>query len=333
MAELRKDPILGDWVIVAPDRAERPFDHEQHGTATPDLCPFCKGNETATPDAVLTIPFDDSLSSSTEDWAVRVVPNRYPAVGSSTTELPTSGYFERTLAVGYHEVIVESPSHEKNMRDLPAEQIVRVMRAWRDRLNVVSSDDSIAHTMIFKNEGAAAGASLEHVHSQLLATSFTPPEIEAELATGQKHFEQTKSNAWSEMLDRELTDGSRIVAATDQFILHCPFASRFSGQMSVYPTASVPGFESTSDTELAALAELLMTALQSLEDVFPVAPFNLSLRTAPPHDSRRDSYRWHLIITPRLTGIAGFEIGSGSWINVISPEDAAARFREAMRQE
>ena len=327
MAELRKDPILGDCVIVAPERAARPFDYGQHGAAASAICPFCKGNETATPEAVLTIPNDDS----TDEWAVRVIPNRYPAVASSAPELSTVDHFKRTPAVGYHDVIIESPLHEHATQSLPTAQIARVMRAWRERLAVVSSDDSIVHTMIFKNEGIAAGASLEHVHSQLLATSFTPPEIEAKLAAGKKHFDQTEKNAWSEMLARELADGSRIVAVTDQYILHCPFASRFPGQMCLYPTAPLPGFEATSDGDLTLLAKLLKTALKSLNDVFPNAPFNLGLHTAPPRDSRRSSYRWHLMITPRLTGIAGFEIGSGSWINVVPPEDAAARFRDAIR--
>jgi len=329
MAELRKDPITGERVIIAPDRAARPFDHEENGAgAPPDVCPFCKGNEAETPGAVLTIPSPDSP----HDWSVRVIPNRYPAVGSSAAVTPASEFFEQTPAVGYHEVIVESSSHDLAMRDLPADQIARVLLAWRDRLTVVSEDKHIAHTMIFKNEGAAAGASLEHVHSQLLATSFIPPRIEAELAAGQKHFESTGDNAWAQLLDRELAEESRVVTTTDQYILHCPFASRFSGQMCLSPKASVPGFESTSDTDLALLAELLKSALQSLDDVFPDAPFNLELHSAPPRDTRRQAYHWHLAITPRLTGIAGFEIASGSWINVVLPEDAASRYRDAVRR-
>lgn len=326
MAELRKDPITGECVIVAPDRAARPFDHEENGAGTPpEVCPFCKGNEAETPSAVLTIPSPESP----DDWAVRIIPNRYPAVGPPAVVTATSEVFEKTPATGYHEVIVESPSHEQALRDLPADQIVRVLRAWRDRLAVVSADTHIAHTMIFKNEGAAAGASLEHVHSQLLATSFIPPRIEAELAAGQKHFEETGRSLWAETLKRELADGSRIVTTTDQYILHCPFASRFSGQMCLSPRASVSGFESTSDAELKPLAELLKNALQSLHNVFPDAPFNLELHTAPPRDARSSTCHWHLTITPRLTGIAGFEISSGTWINVVSPEDAAARYREA----
>lgn len=327
MAELRKDPITGEYVIVAPDRAARPFDHEENEAgASPEVCPFCLGNEAETPNAVLTVPRPESP----DDWAVRVIPNRYPAVGPSAVVTATSEFFEKTPAVGYHEVIVESPSHEQAMRELPADQIVRVLRAWRDRLAVVSADKHIAHTMIFKNEGAAAGASLEHVHSQLLATSFIPPRIEAELAAGQKHFEETGDSAWVQLLDQELADGSRIVKTTDQYILHCPFAGRFSGQMCLSPRASVPGFESTSDAELKSIAELLKNALQSLHDVFPDTPFNLELHTAPPRDARSSTYHWHLAITPRLTGIAGFEVSSGTWINVTAPEDAAAKYRKTI---
>ncbi|NQV25793.1 MAG: galactose-1-phosphate uridylyltransferase [Rhodopirellula sp.] len=327
MAELRKDPILGDWVILAPERATRPFDHKQHGAAAPNLCPFCQGNEASTPNAVLTILREDSL----DDWAVRVIPNRYPAVSvagcSFVNGLSTSEFFERDAAVGYHEVIVESPSHESAMRDLSQNQLVHVLRAWRDRLAAVSADESIAHTMIFKNEGAAAGASLEHVHSQLLATSFIPPRIEAELAAGQRHFEQTRVNVWAEMLHRELAEDTRIVTATGPYILLCPFASRFPGQMCIFPQASVAGFESTSDADLQPLAELLKNALRSLDEVSPDAAFNLELHTAPPRDIRSASYLWRLAITPRLTGIAGFEVATESWINIAAPEDSANRYR------
>ena len=327
MAELRKDPITGEWVIVAPDRAARPFDHDESGAGVaPAICPFCKGNEAETPNAVLTIASPDSP----DDWSVRVIPNRYPAVDTPATVTPTFEFFEQTTAVGYHEVIVESPSHDQAMRDLPVDQIVRVLRAWRDRLAVVSADENIAHTMIFKNEGSAAGASLEHVHSQLLATSFIPPRIAAELAAGQKHFEESGNNAWAEMLDRELADGSRIVATNDQYILHCPFASRFSGQMVLSPRASMPGFESTSDDDLIAFAELFKRSLQSLNEVFPEAPFNLELHTAPPRDARSSTYHWHLAITPRLTGIAGFEVSTGAWINITTPEDSADRYRRTI---
>ena len=330
MAELRKDPILGDWVIMAPDRATRPFDHDSNDDSLPpEPCPFCRGNEAATPEAVLTVADD----KTPDDWTVRIIPNRYPAVmvSPSANIDQTPEFFERTAARGYHEVIIESPSHHQAMRELSVEQCFRVVRAWRDRLSVVGADETIAHTMIFKNEGAAAGASLEHVHSQLLATSFIPARIEAELDAGKKHFEQTSQNLWTEMLDGELSAGSGIVSATDEFVLLCPFASRFPGEMCLFPCEPSPSFETETDSCLRHLAATLLSSLACLNKVFPQVPFNLSLHTAPPRDPRRDSYYWHLAVTPRLTGIAGFELGSGSWINVITPEDAATRYRACFR--
>ena len=330
MAELRKDPILGDWVIIAPERATRPFDHdgENEAATSTDVCPFCQGNEALTPEAVLTIPSD----SSPDEWAVRIVPNRYPAVGAAaTTSIASNEFFGQAPTNGFHEVIVESPSHERSMRNLSAGQMLKVMRAWRDRLAEVIRDKTIAHTMIFKNEGFAAGASLEHVHSQLLATSFVPPKITAELAAGQKHFEETGKVVWTEMLNQELTEATRIVFENDDFVLLCPFASQFPGEMRLFPQQAEPAFEAVSEANLQSFAELLKSAIKCLHHVFPEAPFNLGLHTAPPRDDRREFYRWHLTITPRLTGIAGFEIASGSWINIVSPEDAASRYREAFR--
>lgn len=332
MPELRKDPILGDWVMLAPERAGRPFDHENaQASAALDRCPFCKGNERATPNAVMTVVDQNAP----DDWAVRIVPNRFPAVLSvpavtAASGCPTSDVFEQAPAAGHHEVIIESPSHEQAMRDVSEDQFVRVVRAWRDRLAVVSREEGIAHTMIFKNEGAAAGASIEHVHSQLLATSFVPSQIDAELDAGQKYFEQTGKLAWSDMLERELSEGTRIIAATEQFVLLCPFASRIPGEMRLYPLKPSPGFEFEPDTSLQSFASLLRNALRCLHDVFPDAPFNLGIHTAPPRDARSPCYHWHLAITPRLTGIAGFEIGAGSWINVIAPEDAASRYRQSI---
>jgi UDPglucose--hexose-1-phosphate uridylyltransferase len=217
------------------------------------------------------------------------------------------------------------------MRNLSACQIFNVVQAWRDRLSEVSRNKAVAHTMIFKNEGDAAGASLEHVHSQLLATSFVPPKISAELSSGQEHFEKTGNVVWTEMLNHELAEVTRILFEDDDFVLFCPFASQFPGEMHLFPRKPEPAFENASEANLQSFATLLKSAVECLHGVFPEAPFNLGLHTAPPRDDRRKFYHWHLAITPRLTGIAGFEVASGSWINIVSPEDAASRYREAFR--
>lgn len=331
MAELRKDPILGDWVIIAPERAARPFDHDGENRAaatTPtNVCPFCQGNEAFTPDAVLTVP----SNSSRDEWAVRIVPNRYSAVGLAASSIVSNEFFNHAPASGFHEVIVESPLHIRAMRNLSASQIAHVVRAWRDRLAEVSRNKTVAHTVIFKNEGVAAGASVEHVHSQLLATSFIPPKVSAELSAGKEHFEKTGNAVWTEMLNHELAEATRLVFENNDFVLFCPFASQFPGEMRLFPRKAEPAFENATEANLQSIASLLKSALKCLHDVFPEAPFNLGLHTAPPRDNRRRFFHWHLAITPRLTGIAGFEVASGSWINIVSPEDAASRYREAFR--
>ncbi|MDA0282313.1 MAG: galactose-1-phosphate uridylyltransferase [Planctomycetota bacterium] len=327
MSELRKDPILGDWVILAPGRASRPFDtgNNRSGESS-EVCPFCKGNENETPAAVMTISDDDA-----DDWAVRVIPNRYSAVTSFDTAGSDAGTSEQTAgsipAPGYHEVFVESPTHHQAMRELSESQVSLILQAWRDRLAKVSEDPAVAHTMIFRNEGAAAGASLEHVHSQLLATSFVPARIGAELDAGRTHYELTGQLAWTAMLERELFDRRRIITESEHFVLLCPFASRFPGEMCLLPHVSSPGFETTSDEDLKLLTAVLRKAIVKLDRVFQGAAFNLGLHTAPPRDPGRPYYHWHMTITPRLTGIAGFEVGSGAWINIVSPEDAANRYR------
>lgn len=328
MAHLRKDPILGDWVIVAPDRATRPFDATTANSVSPsELCPFCRGHEEATPAAVLTL----SEGKDPDDWDVRIIPNRFPAVvaATSTTEPQTDSFFEQKSAAGYHEVIVESPQHHRCMRDLDCSQVLRVARAWRDRLKAVSADESVAHTMLFKNEGARAGASLEHVHSQLLATSFIPSRIEAELDAAENHASRTGRLLWDDIVDRELDDDVRLVMANEHFVLLCPFASRSAGEMCLLPRNSSPFFETTSDACLEEFATVLVRSFQLLHYTFPEAPFNLAMHSAPPRDHRSGVYRWHLTMTPRLTGIAGFELGAGSWINIMTPEATAASYRAA----
>lgn len=344
MPEQRKDAILGHTVLIAPERLSRPM--ELTSPVVPerlDRCPFCCGNEEETPDAVAVFP-DDAMN---DDWSVRVVPNRYPAVGRAPAESTAAVVssddpdsetdlfqcFQTESASGYHEVIIESPVHYRAMRELPEEQLVRVVRAWRERLRQVNSDRSVAHTMIFRNEGASAGASLEHVHSQLLATSFIPELIDRELTVAYQHFDSCGRGIWADALERELADGSRIVAETPEFVLFCPFASRFPGELCLLPRTAMPLFESVGDGQSLEVASLLHRAVRGLQVIFPGAAFNLGIHSAPPHDERQHAYHWHLQIAPRITGVAGFELTAGGWINVVTPEDAAERYRHAKDRE
>lgn len=330
MPELRTDPITGRQVIIAPERAERPFEHRTPQPAeTLDRCPFCAGNEAATPEAVLTLWDEDDPNR----WRVRIVPNKYPAVGASTEDGrddSDAGLFDTRPVAGRHEVVIESPDHECRMHQLPLKQFEFVVKAWRDRLRAIRDEGHAAHVTLFKNEGADAGASLEHVHSQILATPFVPPVVQEELAAGVRFLDEHGRNAWLEIIDRELAIGSRIVEQSDALVTFCPFASRFPAEMWIVPRRACPDFDSATNDELESLATALKDALERLDRSFPHAACNVVVHTAPFQvDDRKTAMQWHIQMTPRLTGIAGFEIGAGTWVNIIAPEDAAARLRSS----
>ncbi len=328
MPELRADPITGRQVIIAPERAARPFEHgAPQPTETLDRCPFCAGNEDATPDPVLTLWDEDN----SDRWRVRIVPNRYPAVGDATAIArpeTVDAVFQTRPASGRHEVVIESSDHDCRMHQLPLNQFELVVEAWRDRLRAIRNEGHAAHVTLFKNEGADAGASLEHVHSQILATPFVPLVVEEELAAGARFLDEHGHNAWLEIMDRELAVGSRIVEQSNALVTFCPFASRFPAEMWIVPRRHCPDFDSATEEELKSLAAALKGALERLDRSFPRAACNVVVHTTPfQGDDQKAAMQWHIQITPRLTRIAGFEIGAGTWVNIVPPEDAAARLR------
>ncbi len=338
MSELRKDPILDRWVVIAPDRATRPFDHSGPlaADASADNCPFCRGRESQTPPATLTIDPDNRCTDGESDWLVRVVPNSYPALQAavdhtSSPDQSTSQVtpFEIAHGHGVHEVIVESPRHVSSMTELDADQFERILIAWQTRHSQLARRNDLAHVSLFKNSGEAAGASLAHVHSQLLATSFVPPQIEAELQAAASFRQQTGKSLWSHLLAQEKTEGRRMISEDDHFSVFCPFASRFPAETWIVPHQARPDFHAANRDEIQELADVLRSTLRRLDFAFKAPAFNLAVHTAPLRAGDRDTFHWHIEITPRLTGIAGFELGSGTWINIIAPEDAAARLRDA----
>ncbi|MHC4878658.1 MAG: galactose-1-phosphate uridylyltransferase [Planctomycetota bacterium] len=338
MSELRKDPILDRWVIIAPDRATRPFDHSRPPMpeASAGNCPFCRGNESLTPAATLTLDLQNKCFEGESDWLVRIVPNSFPALqqavdratppGDSTAG---TGSFQTASGHGVHEVIIESPQHVRSISQLDTDQFERILIAWQTRHSQLARRNDLAHVSLFKNSGEASGASLAHVHSQLLASPFVPPQIAAELDAAASFQQQTGRSLWSHLLQREQSDGRRIVSEGKHFSVLCPFASRFPAETWIVPHRWQPDFRAAAAVEIRELAETLRSTLHRLDSAFGRPAFNLAVHTAPLRARHRDAFHWHMEITPRLTGIAGFEIGSGTWINIVAPEDAAARLRDA----
>jgi UDPglucose--hexose-1-phosphate uridylyltransferase len=329
MPELRKDPIVGRWVIIAPNRAKRPEDF-MHKFEIPasHFCPFCEGNEDATPPEILAYR-EPGSETNASGWRTRVVPNKFPALQvEGELSKHGDGIYDLMSGVGAHEVIIECPHHETNMSRLSVDNLREVLWIYRDRLVDLKKDPRLVHGLIFKNKGAAAGASLEHTHSQLIVTSVVPISIWEEMTGSLEFFNYRGRCIFCDMIQQELATGSRIVLDTPKFAVFCPFAARFPFEIWVLPKQHASQFENIPRQEIEELGMVLKTILSKLEIALDDPPYNYVIHTAPFDSNELPHYHWHLEIFPRITRVAGFEWGSGFYINPVPPEEAAGFLRE-----
>lgn len=332
MPELRQDLVTGRWVILSPQRAERPYDFAGVAPArAAGPCPFCPGNEAETPPEILAARPAGSLPD-TPGWTLRVVPNRFPALArEGRPERGAEGLYASLSGVGAHEIIVESPDHARGLAELPMERVAAVLGAWRRRMADLQADARLRYVLIFKNHGAPAGASLEHPHGQLLATPIVPRQVQEELDGARRHFERRGRCVFCDVVAQESgPDGGRcLVLARDGYVVLAPYAARFAYETWILPVAHASAFERGDAAQDAALAGVLGETLRRLERVLPRLAYNLVLHTAPCRSPELGHYHWHVEILPRLSEFAGFEWGSGFFINPTPPEEAAAALRAA----
>lgn len=327
MPMLRKDPIAGRWVIIATERAKRPHDYQVDAEHLKSgFCPFCAGNEDSTPASVATFPDDPDA----HDWSVRVVPNKFPALSSSgEVTSHRDGLFEGLAGVGAHEVIIEAPEHVVDLADLPSEHIATVLRAWKARIVSMRQDERLECAVVFKNHGAAAGASLEHAHSQLIALPIIPKRLSEELVGAKRYHLTHQHCVYCDIIAQEIEHEARVVCANEHAVALTPFASRFPFELWILPREHEPWYENAEDELFSSLASVLKQVLQKLNRALDSPPFNLMLHSAPfPNGEDVSHYHWHLELIPKLTKVAGFEWGTGFYINPTSPESAAEHLRE-----
>ncbi len=331
MPELRKDPITGRWVIISTDRAKRPSDFVRESVEIKGIgiCPFCYGNESKTPPELLQYGRNGSGPNS-PGWQVRVVPNKFPALGiEGDLDREGEGLFDRMNGVGAHEVIIETPDHRSTLATMKEKQIEDVLWAFRDRMLDLKNDRRFRYILIFKNHGEAAGASLEHPHSQLIALPIVPKRVREEVDSARHYYYDKERCIFCDMIRQELDSEVRVISETDLFIALAPYAPRFPFETWILPKQHASSFENNQSPVYSGLAKVLKDTLVRLDVVLDRPAYNFMIHTSPIGEETNEHYHWHIEIMPKLTKVAGFEWGTGFYICPTPPEEAARFLRDA----
>lgn len=325
MSELRKDPILGRWVIISTERGKRPTIYSAVSERiAPRLCPFCPGHEEQTPPEIIAYR-DPSTEANKPGWRLRVFPNKYPTLRvEGDLERAPKGLYDKMNGVGAHEVIIETPDHASDYVDMTDEQIRDIFWAYRERMLDLARDMRLKYILIFKNHGEAAGASLEHSHSQLIATPIIPRTVAQELKGAREYFEFKERCIFCDIIRQELSEDERLVTDFDSFITVQPFAPRFPFETWILPKTHQSSFLEMSESDHLTLARCFKDILTRLKLALNDPPFNFMLHTRPISKESHEYYHWHFEIIPKLTKVAGFEWGSGMYVNPTPPEESAA---------
>jgi UDPglucose--hexose-1-phosphate uridylyltransferase len=329
MPQLRKDPVIGRWVIISTERAKRPqYSGTRRDAPRGAPCPFCSGNEEMTPPEILAYRPDGSKTDK-PGWTLRVVPNKYPALMiEGDLDRRGDGVYDLMNGLGAHEVIIETPQHEINMGMLSEKQFEDILWAYRDRILDLRQDQRFRYILIFKNQGSEAGATLEHTHSQLIALPIVPRNVLEELIGAQEYYKYKERCIYCDIIRQEMEDRSRVVCENENFLVVCPFAPRFPFETWILPKKHSPFFEHASKQEYLNLSRSLRESLVRLNRALNNPPFNYIIHSNPLQDEKNGHYHWHVEIMPKLTQVAGSEWGSGFYINPVTPEDAALSLRE-----
>lgn len=328
MPEFRQNFVTKEWVIIAPERAKRPDqlrsaeDERPPAPSYREDCPFCPGHEDQTPPSAYTIEGDNS-------WKIRVVPNKFAALRPDQgTARECVGPFLVAGGFGMAEVVIETPRHDASIEALPAQEVEEVLRAFRSRYLALAADPRINLVTIFRNFGPLAGTSLEHPHSQIIATPIVPPHVRDPWRQAQAHFDAFGVCGYCEMLKGEADQKDRVVLETEHFLAFVPWAGKTPFETRIYPKRHYASFSWISDREIGDLAYVLKETLLRLRVALHRPDYNFVIRSGSSGDESARHLHWYMVIIPKVTTPAGFEIGSGIYINVTPPEMAAGCLRE-----
>jgi UDPglucose--hexose-1-phosphate uridylyltransferase len=338
MPELRKDPIIGRWVIIATERARRPdqFSGQPNEEPAEKVCHFCQGQESQTPPEIYAVRPDQS-KPNTPGWELRVVSSVAPFLRiEGELERRGRGVYDVMNGIGAHEIVIETNQHIANIADLSQEQISKVISCYIDRINDLEKDQRFKYVIIFKNHGwIAGGGRTKHSRSQVIATAVNPKRVKEELAGARFYYEYHERCVFCDLIRQETETKDRVILDVDGFIAVTPFAARFPFEVWILPKKHSCDFAKMDMASRQGLAEIMKKILGKLKKGLNDPPYNYVLHTAPFRrlktgywKSIDHDFHWHIEIMPRLTRVAGFEWGTGFYICPLPPEDAAKFLRE-----
>lgn len=338
MPELRRDPIVGRWVIIATERARRPdqFINPETESGPEKPCPFCEGMESHTPNEIFAIR-TKGQSANGPGWDVRVVPSLAPFLRiEGELDRRGKGLYDLMNGIGAHEIVVETNKHVANMADLPEEQIARVLGCYIHRMLDLEHDERFKYVLVFKNYGWSAGGSrVKHSRSQIIATPVNPKRVKEELIGARQYYDYHERCIFCDMIRQETEKKERVVMEVDGFVAIVPFASRFPFEVWILPKKHSSDFVNLNEAMQRSLAKILKTVLLKLKIGLNDPSYNYIIHTAPFRRQKAgywrtitEDYHWHIEITPRVTRVAGFEWGTGFYICPVTPEASAKYLRE-----
>lgn len=322
MPEIRKDPVFGRWVIIAQDRGARPNQFRSLDAVLKEIhnCPFCPGNEKQTPRPVYVM----QDAKNKYPWKIRVVPNKYPALVTEGKIVNHKEHiYERVDGTGFHEVVIETPEHSEQLEDMDLNHLGLIFNTYIKRMTEIKKDRRVKYIMIFKNYGEKAGASLLHSHSQIIAMPLIPIRVLQEIQGAKYYFKQKNKCVFCEIIRNETNVRKRIIGENRDFLAVEPYASRFSFETWILPRKHLSHFEQMDISCIPNLSGIVKTVLGKLKISLKNLSYNFIIHSMPVQCSGAEYYHWHVEIMPKLSMLAGFEWGTGFYINIVPPEKAA----------
>ncbi len=328
MIELRKDPISARWVIIN-DSRDFQFDLDEN-LDDGGVCPFCLGNEKLIPQPIACYDIKgNKIDKYDNKWQIKVIPNNKPILTIEGSILrKAEGIYDKMKGVGAHEIIIESQNHQET--SLGTDSFIASMLAAQDRINDLKNDLRFEYILVFKNHGKTAGSTITHPHFQLVALPIIPKSVKEEMTISKKYYDFKERCLFCDIIDQEITFGTRIVMETNSFVAFVPFASRYPFETWILPKEHNEDFRRLKDKyKLEELAEISLSVLRRLKKALGDMPYNLVLHSYPLKQEKIPHYHWYIEIIPKITKFSGFEFGSGIYVNPTIPEESAKFLREA----